>query len=210
MMNVLAIGAHADDVELGLGGTISKHVSNGDNVHILLVTHSEYTNFDGKLVRSRETALEEAHNAAKIMGVSRLSCLNYETKAVTYDVRLIEDINRHIDHDRANVVYTHWDGDINQDHSAISQATIVAGRNVPRLLMYRSNWYKSYKHFENNFYVDVSEFIEKKIEAIRAHSSEMSRRGDDWTDFFKNQCRINGQEVGVRYAESFQVVKWLT
>lgn len=209
-MIVLAIGAHADDVELGLGGTIAKHVSSGDQVHILLVTHSEYSNFDGKLVRSRETALKEAWDAAKVMGVSNLECLNYETKAVCYDVKLIEDINRHIDTVKPNVIYTHWDGDINQDHSAISQATIVAGRNVPRILMYRSNWYKSYKHFENNFYVDVSDFIGTKIEAIKAHVSEMSRRGEDWTDFFKNQCRINGQEVGVRYAESFQVIKWLT
>jgi hypothetical protein len=208
-MKILAIGAHADDIELGVGGTISRHAAEGHSVSILLVTHSAYSNFEGRVIRSRETALSEAKSAAKIMGTDDVICLDYETKCVSYDVKLIEDINRHIDKMKPDVIYTHWDGDINQDHSAISQATIVAGRNVPRILMYRSNWYKSYKHFENNFYVDISDYIETKVKAIRAHESEMSRRGEDWIDFFKNQCRNNGQEVGVRYAESFQTIKWL-
>lgn len=208
-MRILVIGAHADDVELGVGGTISRHTASGDDVSILLVTHSAYSNFEGKVIRSKETAMKEARDAATLMGVKDLSCLDYETKCVTYDVKLIEDINRHIDKVKPDVIYTHWDGDINQDHSAISQATIVAGRNIPRILMYRSNWYKSYKHFENSFYVDITDHIETKIAAIRAHVSEMSRRGEAWIEYFKNQCRNDGQEVGVRYAESFQAIKWL-
>lgn len=208
-MKVLVIGAHADDIELGVGGTISRYSDEGHHVSILLITHSAYSDFDGKVIRSRETAMIEARAAAKIMGTDDITCLDYETKCVKYDVKLIEDINRHIDRFCPDVIYTHWDGDINQDHSAISQATIVAGRNVPRILMYRSNWYKSYKHFENNFYVDVTDHIEKKVESIKAHQSEYSRRGEAWTDFFKNQCRIYGQEVGVKYAEAFQLIKWL-
>lgn len=208
-MKVLAIGAHADDVELGAGGTLSKHSSVGDEVHVLLITHSSYSSYDGKIIRSKETALEEAKEAAKILGVKDIVSLNYETKQVTYEVRLIEDINRQIDMFKPDVIYTHWDGDINQDHSAIAQATLVAGRNVSRILMYKSNWYKSFKHFESNFYVDVTDHIEKKVESIKAHKSEHSRRGEAWTDFFKNQCRIYGQEVGVKYAEAFQLIKWL-
>jgi LmbE family N-acetylglucosaminyl deacetylase len=208
-MKVLAIGAHADDIELGVGGTISRHTAEGHSVSILLVTHSAYSDYEGKLLRTKESAFFEAKKAAKIMGVDELHCLEYETKCVSYEVKLIEDINRRIDKIKPDVIYTHWDGDINQDHSAIAQATVVAGRNVPRILMYRSNWYKSCKHFENNFYIDISDYIETKIKAIRAHESEVSRRGEDWIDFFKSHCRNNGQEVGVRYAESFQVIKWL-
>lgn len=209
-MKILAIGAHADDIELGVGGSLARHSSEGHDVSILLVTHSAYGDFEGKVIRDKETAMSEARAAATIMGVKDLHCLSYETKLVTYDVKLIEDINRQIDRVKPDVIYTHWDGDINQDHSAIAQATIVAGRNIPRILMYRSNWYKSYKHFENSFYVDITDHITTKIDAIRAHKSEMKRRGEDWIEFFKGQCRNNGQEVGVRYAESFQVIKWLS
>ena len=208
-MRVLVIGAHADDIELGLGGTISKYTSTGNEVHSLLITHSAYSDFNGNVLRSRETAMQEAHSAAKVLGITDVQCLEYETKKVTYTVDLIEDINRHIDRIRPDIIYTHWDGDINQDHSAISQATIVAGRNSPRILMYRSNWYKSYKHFENCMYVDITDHIENKIKSIEAHVSEVSRRGPGWIEFFKGHCMINGQEVGVRYAESFQPVKWL-
>lgn len=209
-MNILAIGAHADDVELGAAGSLAKHAAEGHNVSVLLVTHSAYGDFNGNIIRDKKTAIKEAKTAAKIMGVKQIHCLDYETKYVTYDVKLIEDINRHIHNTKPDIIYTHWDGDINQDHSAIAQATIVAGRNVPRILMYRSNWYKSYKHFENNFYVDITKYIEIKIKAIRAHESEIKRRGEDWIEFFKGQCRNNGQEVGVKYAESFQVIKWLS
>lgn len=208
-MRVLAIGAHADDIELGLGGTISRYTSEGHSVFSLLVTHSEYSDFNGRLLRSRETAMQEALDAAKILGVTEIECLDYETKKVTYTVDLIEDINRQISRIKPDVIYTHWDGDINQDHSAISQATIVAGRNSPRILMYRSNWYKSYKHFENSIYVDITDHMDRKIKSVEAHVSEVSRRGSGWVEFFKSHCLINGQEVGVRYAESFQPVKWL-
>ena len=208
-MRILAIGAHADDIELGLGGTLSKYAASGNEVHSLLVTHSAYSDFTGKVLRSSEVALQEAKNAAVVLGISDVQCLGYETKKVTYTVDLIEDINRQIDRIRPDIIYTHWDGDINQDHSAIAQATIVAGRNAPRILMYRSNWYKSYKHFENSIYVDISEHIDQKIKSIEAHVTEVSRRGSGWVEFFKSHCMINGQEVGVKYAESFQPVKWL-
>ena len=55
-MKILAIGAHADDVELGAAGTIAKHAKAGDQVTILLVTHSGYENFDGKIIRDRQVA----------------------------------------------------------------------------------------------------------------------------------------------------------
>ena len=82
-MRVLAIGAHADDIELGMGGTICKHVSSGDYVCMLIITHSEYNFHNGKVMRTRSVAQKEAKNAAQILGVSNLKCLNYKTKFVS-------------------------------------------------------------------------------------------------------------------------------
>lgn len=208
-MKILAIGAHADDIELGLGGTLAKHYANGDNIISLLITHSAYKNYEGEIIRSKETAYREASKAAKILGISTIECLDYETKEVVFDVNLIEKINHIIDKHNIDVVYTHWDGDINQDHSAIAKATIVAARNIPRILMYRSNWYKSHKPFNGTFYVDITDFIDYKIKAIEAHKSETSRRGNKWINFFIQQCRMSGTEVGVEAAEVFQIIKWL-
>ena len=209
-MKVLAIAGHADDIELGAGGSIAKHSAGGDEVTLLLVTHSEYSDYNGKLIRSRETAALEAQKAADIMGIKEIICLDYETKEVLYTVKLIEDINRIIDRIKPDIIYTHWDGDANQDHSAISKATIIAGRSVPRILMYRSNWNKSLRTFEGKFVTDISDYMEKKIKAINAHESEVNKRGPVWVEYFTNHNRNVGIEIKASYAEDFEVVRWLT
>ncbi len=93
-MKVLAIAGHADDIELGAGGAILRHSDLGDEVTLLLITHSEYGDYNGNLIRSKEVAESEAKEAADIMGIKNILCLNYETKKVLYTVELIEDINR--------------------------------------------------------------------------------------------------------------------
>ena len=75
-MNILGVGAHYDDLELGCSGTLIKHVNNGDNVLMLVITDSSYKNPSGDLIRSRKTAYKEGVNAAKLIG-AKLICLNY-------------------------------------------------------------------------------------------------------------------------------------
>ena len=158
---------------------------------------------------SKEVAESEAKEAADIMGIKNILCLNYETKKVLYTVELIEDINRIIDNMNPDIIYTHWDGDANQDHSAISRATVIAGRNVSRILMYRSNWNQTTKSFKGNFIVDISKYMEDKIRAINAHKSEVSKRGPTWVEYFTNQNRNTGIEIKSSYAEDFEIVKWV-
>ena len=208
-MKVLAIAGHADDIELGAGGSILRHSDLGDEVTLLLITHSEYGDYNGNLIRSKEVAESEAKEAADIMGIKNILCLNYETKKVLYTVELIEDINRIIDNMNPDIIYTHWDGDANQDHSAISRATVIAGRNVSRILMYRSNWNQTTKSFKGNFIVDISKYMEDKIRAINAHKSEVSKRGPTWVEYFTNQNRNTGIEIKSSYAEDFEIVKWV-
>jgi LmbE family N-acetylglucosaminyl deacetylase len=208
-MRVLVIAAHADDAELGVGGTISKHTRQDDDVFLVLITHSGYKNYQGDTIRESDVAFKEAKAAGEILGVEDITCLGYETKEVAFEVNLIEDINRVIDEKKPDIIYTHWEGDINQDHSAIARATVCAARNIPRILMYRSNSYISAVPFVGNYYVDISDHIEDKIEAIKAHRTELKKRGEKWPEFFRHQCRMNGLEIGVEYAERFKVVKWL-
>ena len=208
-MKVLAIAGHADDVELGLGGTLARHAADGDDVTVVLVTHSGYSGYDGRVIRTSKVANAEANVAASILGVKKLIIWNYETKEVEYNVKLIEDLNRLIDKVQPDTIYTHWTQDANQDHSAIAKATIIAARNVPRILMYQSNWHTSQKVFQGRFYVDVSDFIELKIKAIQAHKSEIKKRGDTWIEFFKNKNRNDGILMGVQYAECFEIIRWM-
>lgn len=77
-MNVLGVGAHFDDLELGCSGTLIKHVNNGDRVIMLVVTNSSYKNHSGDLIRDGDTAYKEGVKAANIIG-AELICMGYET-----------------------------------------------------------------------------------------------------------------------------------
>lgn len=208
-MNVLAIGAHFDDVELGCGGTIAKHVKEGDAVYAFVATVSGFTNVNNQSVRADETARREGDAAMKALGVRELICGDFKTFEVEFVEALNVKIIKVIEDKKIDLVYTHWTGDVHHDHKAVANATLHAGRHVPRLLMYRSNWYHSTADFRGNFYVDVTEHWGSKEAAIRCHESEMERAGKKWLSFFKNEAENAGQRIGVKHAEVFEVVKWL-
>src|SRR3989344_1682208 len=97
-MNVVAIGAHFDDIELGCGGTIARHVAAGDNVTMVVVTSGEYHWYDGDMIRSKEEALKEGKNAAEILGVKDLMYRsNWYSSMENFDGRFYIDISKYID-----------------------------------------------------------------------------------------------------------------
>ena len=206
--NILAIGAHFDDIELGCGGTVARHVANGDNVTMLVLTNSAYYNYDGVAIRTEKVAKKEGENAAKILGVNKLISIGLETKTLQYGFELIEIINKVIDENSVDMIYTHWDKDVHQDHSAIGRATFNAGRHTKSILMYRSNWYHTSSEFRGNYHSDISGFMDIKIKAVKAHENEYKKFGQGWIDFFVNENSNAGKKIGCKYAETFEIVKY--
>lgn len=208
-MNILAIGAHFDDVELGCGGTLAKHVADGHNVYVYVATVSGFTNQYNTTVRPSEIALAEGREAMTILRVKELICGQFKTLEIEFDDKLNVEILKIVDEKTIDLVYAHWMGDIHHDHQAVAKATLHSCRHVPRMLAYRSNWYHSNLEFRGNFYVDITKYWELKERAVAAHSSEMDRTGRKWIQFFKNEASNAGQRIGVGFAEVFEVVKWL-
>ncbi|RZI42064.1 PIG-L family deacetylase [Herbaspirillum sp. HC18] len=208
-MNVLAIGAHFDDVELGCGGALAKHAKQGDDVYVYVATVSGFTNQYDQTVRSSEIAREEANAAMKILGVRELICGEFKTLQIEFVDPLNIEILKIVKEKQIDTVYAHWVGDIHHDHQAVAKASLHSCRHVPRMLMYRSNWYHSTMEFRGNYYVDISKYWSVKENAIRAHASENDRTSGRWISFFKNEALNAGQRIGVEYAEVFEVVKWL-
>jgi LmbE family N-acetylglucosaminyl deacetylase len=207
-MNVLGISAHYDDVELGCSGTLIKHVQKGDKVTMLVITDSSYKNPNGDLVRTADVAYQEGLKAANIIG-AELICLNYETFMVPFDETLTKEITRRIEELNIDTIYSHWIYDLHRDHQYAAKNTLMAGRHVPRFLMYRSNFYDTEQQFRGNFYSDISDVIDIKTEVIKAHESELERVRYKWLDFCLKQNENDGRLIGVRYAESFEVVRYL-
>jgi LmbE family N-acetylglucosaminyl deacetylase len=208
-VNILAIGAHFDDVELGCGGALARHARHGDEVYVYVATVSGFANQYNETVRHSEIALEEAKNAMQILGVRDLICGQFKTLEVEFVEKLNVEILKIVEEKNIDMVYAHWIGDIHHDHQAVAKASLHSCRHVPRMLMYRSNWYHSTMEFRGNFYVDITDHWETKEQAIHAHVSEMDRTGHKWISFFKNEAENAGQRIGVKYAEVFELVKWL-
>lgn len=207
-MNVLAIGAHFDDIELGCGGALAKHVSAGDRVYAYVATVSGFSNPDNQVVRTNAVAAEEGRLAMEVLGVDLIAG-SFKTLEVEFTDDLNREIVRIVEEKRIDIVYTHWVGDIHHDHQAVGRASLHSCRHVPRMLMFRSNWYHSTFDFRGNFYIDITDHWQTKEKAVRMHASELERTGHKWISFFKNEAENAGQKIGVRYAEAFEVVKWL-
>lgn len=208
-MNILAIGAHFDDVELGCGGALARHAQKGDNVYVFVATVSGFSDQYNQSVRSNETAIAEARNAMAVLGVKELLCGNFKTLEVEFVDAVNIEILKIVQEKKIDLVFAHWAGDIHHDHQAVARASLHSCRHVPRMLMYRSNWYHSTLEFRGNFYVDITQCWHDKEQAIRAHVTEIDRTGERWISFFKNEAENAGQRIGVKYAEVFEVVKWL-
>ncbi len=207
-MNILAIGAHFDDIELGCGGALAKHVRDGDNVFAYVATVSGYSGYNKEVIRSNDIALREGKEAMEVLGV-QLFCGQERTFEVEFTEELNVEILKIVQEKQIEKVYTHWIGDIHHDHQAVARASLHSCRHVPRMLMYRSNWYQSTVDFRGNFYVDITPDWTVKEDAVKAHASELERTGYKWLQFFKNEAENAGQRIGVKYAEVFEVVKWL-
>ncbi len=201
-MNIVAIGAHYDDIELAVGGAMRKWCDEGHDTYGIVVTTSDYED------RDYATAYREGTIAAGILGYELIR-LELPTRGISYGRELVQLFDSTIGSISADLIVTHWEHDVHQDHAVIGAATITAGRHYPRILTYRSNWYHSSHVFSSNYYVDISSVIDTKVAAIRAHASEYSKNGKAWLDFHISQASAAGAIFGVAYAEQFQLVKWM-
>lgn len=207
-MDILAIGAHYDDIELGCSGSLLKFKRKGHKIHVIVVSNSEYTNHDGEVFRSREQARYEGTRAIHKLGVASFVCLDYPCKHVKCDAALIENLNILMDRISPDVIFTHWDGDVHEDHYEVARASLVAARHHPSVLLYRSNWYHASTTFNGKFVIDITSVIDIKAELIRMHETEYNRRGEAWVDFMRARAREAGLRNGVSYAEEFEVFKY--
>ena len=198
-MKVLVFGAHPDDMEVGMGGTIARHASFGDEVLMCVAT----------VPSQAERRRAEARRGAEILG-ARLHFLDIPPAELEYNrhtVRRVDEILNDFDPD---VIYTQWDQDSHQDHNSISRSVISAARkNRCSLLMYEQTIPGGIVPggFRDQCFVDISSYIDRKIESIRAHESQWEIHGDRWLQGLRGRASYRGFQMNVEYAEAFEVIK---
>jgi LmbE family N-acetylglucosaminyl deacetylase len=199
-VDILAIGAHPDDVELGCGGLLLKAARNGHRVYILTLTKGSASGDPGQRTK-------ELMRSAKFIGAEDVRIGDFEDTKLTVSGELINYIEAYVDKVNPDLILTHFHGDIHHDHRAVSTATLEAARFNSNILAYEI---PLTRNFEPKVYYDISDVIDEKVELIRIYWSQRSKlytkanaiKG--LAEFRALQSRLN---TSIDYVESFDVLK---
>ncbi|HEX7033147.1 MAG TPA: PIG-L deacetylase family protein [Nitrososphaera sp.] len=200
-MNILAIGAHPDDIELGCGGLLIKAARQGHNIHMYTLTR-------GGASGDPEQRTKELIQSAKFIGAKALWVDNFEdTKLNLNNNDLINHVEFFINKADPDLIVTHSLGDVHHDHKAVASSTIEAGRFIPNIISYEI---PLTKEFKPQVYYDISDVVDEKVELIKIFWSQQSKlylkanaiKG--LAEYRALQSRLN---TSINYVEAFEVLK---
>lgn len=209
MNNILIIGAHFDDAELGAGGTAAKLADEGKKVYKLTLTDNA-TNFAQKHISvDYDSSRIQSGNACKVLGVREVVDFEpVECSTLLYGKEIMQRVERVIYEYGIDTVFIHFGTDMNQDHVAANQICITAARHCANILEYQSNGYILDNVFYPTYFVDISNYVDLKRVALSCYSNEHDRFNRLFeTNIERNHIWGYGNEVD--YVEGFKIVKFL-
>ena len=225
-IDILAFGAHPDDVELSCGGTIYKEIQNGKTVGIIDMTKGELGTRGSVAIRKKEAA-----HAAELLGVSFRENLNFSDGFIMNDkahqLKVIKIIRQY----RPEIVLCNAVDDRHTDHGKasklVSDACFLSGlgkldTHSDGSTDFQEPWrpksiyhYIQWKTLQPDFVVDISAQIDQKMAAVLAYSSqfydpnsqaaETPISSKNFIESIRYRAADLGRLVGVDYAEGFNV-----
>ena len=209
-MVIMAIGAHLDDIEIACGGTLARAIEAGHDVRALVMSKSGYTNKEGSVQRSDDVAVKEGLNALHTLGISNIEILDFPTKDIPFSSDVVNEIDVRMSKINPDIIFTHHPFDTHQAHEGVAKATIAAARRKNTVFFYEpiTPSGRSYVAFKPILYVDIESTIDKKIQALKCHTSEYKKFGaEDWVEGVRSRCGFRGYEIGKKYAEAFEILR---
>ena len=220
MRKVLVVVAHPDDEILGMGGTIAKYVAQGDEIGLLIITDGSTSQYKESPILSQiiEDKRHETLTAANILGISKvyyggLPDMQLDMVAHTDINKSIENVVQEFNPD---ILYTHFEGDVNKDHQCVYQSVLVACRPVPGQKIREVysfsvpsstewNMQNPNNTFFPNVFVDIEgEYAKKKYKAMEAYVTELRDYPHPRSiDTLIILDKAVGLQVGLKCAESF-------
>jgi LmbE family N-acetylglucosaminyl deacetylase len=203
--NVLFIGAHPDDIELGCGGTLIKHVQSGDNVFALIFTNGEKGMAETVTIDRQQESLK----ALTLAGVNPLNIyfLQYpDTELWQVRQEVMDNIAKFCNTFKIQLIYTHSNKAQHQDHVTIFEETMRGARKAWGIMAYESHGATN-PSFSPNLFVDITDVISKKIDMLNCHQSQIAK------NYLKVESVIalaqfrSSQSEEFHYAEAFEIIK---
>jgi len=193
--DILAIGAHPDDIELGCGGSLAKLAFAGARIHALVLSRGGRGCHDGA------DRSDESHRALRQLGVRQVLQHDFpDTCFPSCRNAIIGSLEQACAAIRPQRVYTMCGEDHHQDHRTVHEASIVACRSVPQILCYESP--STLPQFAPQVFEDISVQLELKIRALREHASQGDRHYMQ-ESHLRCHAQFRGQQVGIGPSEGF-------
>jgi LmbE family N-acetylglucosaminyl deacetylase len=201
---ILVFGAHPDDLEIGMGGTIAKLSGLGYEVQPVIATLPNFVKSDTKEGRKSESLL-----AAKVMGCKPPVFLDLSPDEMVFGRKFITLVDSLVTKYKPESVFTQWYGDSHQDHQILTKSVISACRDQNNLFMYETTIPGGITEssFRPQLFVDITQTIDIKKNALECFESQFIRCGQIWIPAILGRCSFRGYQINSKYAEAFEVVK---
>ncbi|MGC6432941.1 MAG: PIG-L deacetylase family protein [Crocinitomicaceae bacterium] len=203
---VLVLAPHTDDGEFGCGATIAKLIDEGHDVYYAAFSacqQSVLPQFPSDIL------ITEVKEATKILGIKpeNLILFEYDVRTFGYHRQEILDdlikLRAQIDPD---IIFIPTLTDVHQDHHTIAEEGMRAFK-FKSILSYELPWNNF--SFTTSSFVHLDEkYIQTKVDALKAYHSQAHRPYSD-EDFIRSVARTRGVQIGTKYAEAFEVVRWI-
>ena len=200
-MRVLALGAHTDDIEFGCGGTLSRLSVEGHKIFYVSMGYADDT--------QPEILHKESSAAVAILGIDKDCCryYNYQRRIfLKFRQEILDDLillNREL---KPDVVLLPYFGDIHQDHKVVAEEGLRAFKTTS-CLSYELPW--NHLNFGSQVFVPLKkEWLKSKIRAIACYKSQKHK-------YYASKrtttvlAAARGAQIGVRYAEVFEMIRWI-
>ena len=219
MNKAIVISAHPDDETIGVGGTLLKHKAAGDEVYWIIVTNvSEEFGFTKERVESRQDEIKKVTDEFGFKSVFKLDfpTMHLTDRELNLIIPIISDVFKKIQPD---TIYVMNRSDAHSDHRIVFDAVMACTKSfrypyIKRVLMYECISETEFapalieRVFIPNYFVDISEFLERKLEIMSIFKSEVELHPFPRSfDNIKALAHFRGATSGVKYAEAFQVIR---
>jgi LmbE family N-acetylglucosaminyl deacetylase len=207
MERILFVGAHHDDLELGMGGTVKRWTTEGKKIFAAILTNSQWSAPGGQVFRDPARVIDDCARSAALLGFEPFHFALSDAMNLAFaDAHVVKVLDL-MQMTKVDTLVTIWRHDAHPVHRAASAIAMAASRKIPNVLTVRLSWNKEPEAWNPNFYVDVSATLEHRIAALQCYGDEWERTGMLWEKYVRGTAALYGLECGCEAAEGFEVVK---
>jgi len=219
MKKVLIVAPHPDDETLGCGGAILRHLKEGDEVYWLICTTiNEEMGSSKESIEIRADEIRRVAGAFQFTGFEQLNLPAAGLDQIPQN-QIIEGVSRYLNETQADTLYLPYRNDAHSDHANVFDATVSCTKSFRYPFVKRVRVYETLSEtdfsfrtddpgFKPNLWIDISEFIDQKIDIMKIYESEVAAHPFPRSiDCIESLAKLRGSTVAVKFAESFISIK---